>query len=210
MQQEMDLYYSWILESELESKYKLRVSTDDMKGMRRYRNSVGSLTRSSFDFVKLTTWRPSSAYKEVPVPPPKMAKNGERWRLALSGSSSSSSSGSTLARLTISLDLNTSQKYIGQVQRSSGSIPSPEPFAVLSMPISFRSNSKHNASSSHGHGKQEEIERLFSFKLYADHEDPGGESSLDEIDSELFFVIREKLSFDLDKVCQNLLYNLPC
>jgi hypothetical protein len=34
--------------------------------------------------VKLTSWRASTMYKEIPVPPPRNARNGEYWRLILS------------------------------------------------------------------------------------------------------------------------------
>ncbi|OJA11969.1 hypothetical protein AZE42_07246 [Rhizopogon vesiculosus] len=34
--------------------------------------------------MKLTSWRASTMYKEIPVPPPRNARNGEYWRLILS------------------------------------------------------------------------------------------------------------------------------
>ncbi|KAG2121871.1 putative methyltransferase-domain-containing protein [Suillus clintonianus] len=59
-----DIFYSWALQSPTPS------------------SSV--ITKP----VKLTSWRASTMYKEIPVPPPRNACNGEYWRLILSSGTS--------------------------------------------------------------------------------------------------------------------------
>ena len=133
---------------------------------------------TSSSFTKLTTWRTSNAYKETRISPPKTAKNGQRWRLILS-SCHNDSPGPTSV-LESKAVINISQKAFGN-----------SPFPVISMPILFSSRLSQSGASSHA--KQEEIERAFLFHL--------SEASTDD-KTEAYFIIREKLSFDLDKVNQ--------
>src|SRR5882757_11496043 len=39
--------------------------------------------------LKLTTWRPSAAYKEIPVPLPPGLRQGQSWRLILTSTAQS-------------------------------------------------------------------------------------------------------------------------
>lgn len=113
-----DVYYSWC-----------QILSRDMQGLQGMSNSV---TRPA----KLTTWRQSSAYKELSVPLPPGLRDGHRWRLILS------SSAQDLPAHVI--DLTSSR--LGKT-----------PFPVMSMPISFHSRHVKASAST----KQEQIERVY-------------------------------------------------
>lgn len=84
--------------------------------------------------VKLTSWRASTMYKEIPVPPPRNVRNGEYWRLILSSGTS---------RKDQVLSLN--DENLGR-----------QPFPVLSDPIFFSARSNKVAV------KQERIQRSYA------------------------------------------------
>ncbi|KAG0705597.1 putative methyltransferase-domain-containing protein [Suillus ampliporus] len=83
--------------------------------------------------VKLTSWRASTMYKEIPVPPPRNARNGECWRLILSSGTS---------RKDQVLSLN--DEKLGH-----------RPFPVLSDPIFFSTRPSKAV-------KQERIQRSYA------------------------------------------------
>ncbi|KAF9564244.1 hypothetical protein CPC08DRAFT_741530 [Agrocybe pediades] len=118
---------------------------------------------------KLTTWRPSSAYKDIPVPLPSGVRDGQYWRLILSGEAQAHGRASPE-----SIDL------------SSSAIGSSMPFPVMSMPILFMGKGHKGAL------KQEAVERTYLVPVH--HKDEEGEKSWQAV---LRFV--EKTSFDLDK-----------
>jgi len=91
--------------------------------------------------IKLTTWRQSNAYKEIPVPPPHGVREGQQWRLLLTGDANPSSRSSPVA-----IDLN--DKIVGKA-----------PFPVMSMPILFTSRAPPKKSA-----KQEQIERVYDLR----------------------------------------------
>ena len=95
-----------------------------------WRPTSSSLSPSSPS--KLTTWRQSSAYKEIIVPSPPGLRNGQSWRLSLTPG------------LRVSQRIDLSSQELGQT-----------PLPVVSMPILF--DSRHGKS-----GKQEQIERVYS------------------------------------------------
>lgn len=82
--------------------------------------------------VKLTSWRASTMYKEIPVPPPRNVRDGEYWRLILSSGTS---------RKDQVLSLN--DQNLGR-----------QPFPVLSDPIFFSARSSKAV-------KQERIQRSY-------------------------------------------------
>ena len=84
--------------------------------------------------LKLTTWRDANAYREVSVPPPHGAKEGQTYRLILTAHG---------------------QGYpyiVNLISRAVGD----RPFPVLSMPITFSSRKLFAAAS-----KQERVERVY-------------------------------------------------
>ncbi|KAG1878600.1 putative methyltransferase-domain-containing protein [Suillus tomentosus] len=83
--------------------------------------------------VKLTSWRASTMYKEIPVPPPRNVRNGEYWRLILSSGTS---------RKDQVLSLN--DESLGR-----------QPFPVLSDPIFFSARPNKAV-------KQERIQRSYA------------------------------------------------
>lgn len=85
--------------------------------------------------IKLTTWRQSSAYKEIPVPPPTGVRNGQSWRLTLSAQPH------THPHPTVELN-----------DQGLGAVPLP----VISAPILFSPGGSKK-------GKQEQIERVYTF-----------------------------------------------
>lgn len=92
--------------------------------------------------LKLTTWRQSSAYKEIPVPIPPSAREGQLWRLILSTHGQGACH---------TVDLG--NQGIGKA-----ALP------VMSVPILF------GARSSRWAGKQEQIERVYRFPVAAGSE----------------------------------------
>ncbi|KNZ77369.1 UPF0665 family protein C23C4.06c [Termitomyces sp. J132] len=87
---------------------------------------------------KLTTWRQATAYKEIPVPLPPGARDGQSWRLVLG------------TRLTAGRDgfsvIGLHNKDVGQ-----------DLFPVMSMPIQFGSRVSKSP-------KQEQIERMYRLR----------------------------------------------
>jgi hypothetical protein len=92
---------------------------------------------------KLTTWRQSNAYKEIPVPLPPGLRDGQSWRLILSGN----------AHVDHFSTIDLYDQSLGTV-----------PFPVMSMPILFRSKIARRE------GKQEKIERIY--RLHGDETGP--------------------------------------
>ncbi|KAG2127567.1 putative methyltransferase-domain-containing protein [Suillus bovinus] len=83
--------------------------------------------------VKLTSWKASTMYKEIPVPPPRNVRNGEYWRLILSPGTS---------RKDQVLSLN--DENLGR-----------QPFPVFSDPIFFSARPNNIV-------KQERIQRAYA------------------------------------------------
>ncbi|KAK0199256.1 putative methyltransferase-domain-containing protein [Desarmillaria ectypa] len=93
-------------------------------------SSLGTQTRPN----KLTTWRQENAYKEIVVPLPPLARDGQEWTLILTASSKASD---TIVNLQDS-------DALGRL-----------PFGVLSMPVQFgRSTTTEK--------KQASIERIYA------------------------------------------------
>ncbi|KAI0676122.1 putative methyltransferase-domain-containing protein [Trametes maxima] len=88
---------------------------------------------------KLTTWRQSSAYKEIPVPLPQGLRDGQSYRLVLTAH------GQGKPHI-----INLAASDIGE-----------RPHPVISMPILFSSRGR----AGHGAGKQEQIERVYRIPL---------------------------------------------
>jgi len=95
--------------------------------------------------VKLTTWRQSSAYKELLVPLPPAVRDGQPWRLILTS------------------NVHGRPHVISLKDDNLGHTP----FPVMSMPIIF--NSRHPKTSVTG--KQEQIERIYGFPLKSKEHD---------------------------------------
>ena len=117
-QREADIYYAWI---PIESQAP--------------RSSGLALT-------KLTTWKPSVAYRDVNVFPPKESRSGETWRLYLCVGASAGIA---------NVDLRQSRPPFGT-----------RPFPVLSTPILFTAHRPHAREALSASSKQLEIERKFS------------------------------------------------
>lgn len=94
-------------------------------------NNPANITKPT----KLTTWRPSNAYKEITVPLPPGLREGQSWRLILGAHS------------------GTGSDVISLREECLGTLP----FSVMSMPILFSSKNLIGA------GKQEQIERVYGF-----------------------------------------------
>jgi len=149
-----DLFYSWVLDSSL-------------------LNSIPQPHISTRP-TKLTTWRPSSAYKEIPVPIPPNVREGQRWRLLLTCQAQGFGNGNPE-----SIDLRESN--IGSI-----------PFPVMSMPVSFTSKTMRGKKDEKG--KQEMIERTYLLPFMVQSQDKETERTV----ALLRFL--EKTSYDLDKV----------
>ena len=85
--------------------------------------------------TKLTSWRPSNAYKEISVPLPPGPRTGQSWRLKLS------------ARNQGGTDIDLADPALGEL-----------PFSVTSAPILFGSGGTKRS------GKQEQIERTYRLR----------------------------------------------
>ena len=105
--------------------------------------------------LKLTTWRPSNAYKEIPVPLPPGVRQGQSWRLIITGSVQSHG-----------------RSRLDTIDLGSEEIGKLVPFAVMSMPVLFSTTGTKVVSS-----KQEKIERMYSVRL-------SGSTGMRGIDSE--------------------------
>lgn len=88
--------------------------------------------------LKLTTWRQSSAYKEIPVPLAPEIRDGQLWCLFLSAQAQDQPH-----------IINLKDDVLGKM-----------PFPVMSMPILFGSRKSKAAL-----GKQEQIERMYRFPI---------------------------------------------
>jgi hypothetical protein len=128
--------------------------------------------------LKLTTWRPSTAYKEIPVPLPPGIRQGQSWRLILT--SSVQSHGRSRPD---TIDLGNEE--IGKLV----------PFPVMSMPVLFSTTGTKFVSS-----KQEKIERLYSVRLSGSTGMRGIDDTEDDGGSVASLRFTEQTSFDLDKV----------
>jgi hypothetical protein len=144
-----DLYFSWSLQS---------VSNNT--------NTDSTSTKP----LKLTTWRPSTAYKEIPVPLPPGVRQGQSWRLIITGSAQSHG-----------------RSRPDTIDLMSEEIGKLVPFPVMSMPVLFSTTGTKFVSS-----KQEKIERMYSFRL-------SGSKGI-ESESVALLRFTEQTSFDLDKV----------
>ncbi|KAG5643258.1 hypothetical protein DXG03_001268 [Asterophora parasitica] len=89
--------------------------------------------------IKLTTWREATAYKEIPVPLPPGAKDGQEWRLLLS------------TRMAPNVDAFSS---IDLCTLDVGAAP----FPVVSMPIQFGPRASRKGP------KQEQVERVYRLR----------------------------------------------
>lgn len=133
--------------------------------------------------IKLTTWRgASSAYKEITVPLPPRARDGDSWTLILSSPAllvpnSRKETMNPQQIQAISLASNTPE--------NSGEGLGSTPFPVWSMPISFTSRSVKA-------GKQEKIKRVYILPTGTENESRERQGSL--------LKVTEQTSFDLDKV----------
>ena len=110
-----DLYFSWSLQT-----------------------STTTTTTTTTKPLKLTTWRPSTSYKEIPVPLPPGVHEGQSWRLILTATA----------------------QYHGQsrpdiIDLGSKEIGKSLPFPVISMPVLFSARGVKNVS------KQEKVERMY-------------------------------------------------
>lgn len=150
----MDIYYLWTPDGDQDSSAPLIPSKA----------------------AKLTTWRQENAYKDIPVPPPRDVRDGQRWRLRLIGAPSSSDFS----------HIPTSGAFFLNDHGSHAMIP----LAVTSMPILFSSLSHIKRSA-----KQEQIERVFQLRSRAVDHKGADYPSLGPVALRLF----EKTSFDLDK-----------
>ncbi|KZT07420.1 uncharacterized protein LAESUDRAFT_742889 [Laetiporus sulphureus 93-53] len=92
---------------------------------------------------KLTIWRESNAYKEIPVPLPPGVREGRLCRLILTAHARGDPHVVDLASLSLG----------------------ERPFPVLSMPIHFSSRSYKGKPGAGSTGKQEQIERLYRIPL---------------------------------------------
>ena len=144
----IDIYYAWLLHSPHPTSPLITKPT------------------------KLTSWRTSTAYKEIPVPrPPHLdgqykSKDGSSWRLILA-------CGTML----------TGQLVLLGETHTTGTTP----FAVSSMPVSFpRRHGPGNKPAAKGM-KQEQISRSYAL-------------CVPSRDRQIVFDITEQTSFDLDKV----------
>ena len=149
-----DLYYSWSLQT---GQSLINTNTDTTKPL------------------KLTTWRPSTAYKEIPVPLPPGIRQGQCWRLIITGSVQSHG-----------------RSRPDTIDLSSEEIGKSVPFPVMSMPVLFSTTGTKFVS------KQERVERMYSIRLSGSTGMRGIEG--DEDGSVALLRFTEQTSFDLDKV----------
>ena len=151
-----DLYFSWSLQTD--------------------RSNTNTTTKP----LKLTTWRPSTAYKEIPVPLPPGIRQGQSWRLILSGTAQSHG-----------------RSRPDTIDLGSEEIGKSAPFPVISMPVLFHAHGMKHVS------KQEKIERMYSVPLSGLTGTGGNNSEVGGVASLRF---TEQTSFDLDKVSVNKLF----
>jgi len=127
--------------------------------------------------AKLTSWRTSTAYKEIPVPrPPHLGGQNHKWN--------DSDGPSWRLILTCGTTQNDQVVVLGKPD-TTGSTP----FSVISMPVHFP---RRHGSGDKGTGaakgtKQERIVRSYAVRVPSQ-------------DRSIVFDITEQTSFDLDKV----------
>lgn len=121
--------------------------------------------------TKLTSWRTSTAYKEIPVPKPPLSFQNNKW--------TESDEPSWRLILTCGTTQNDQVVVLGET-RTTGNTP----FAVLSMPVRFSRRLASKIKST----KQERIVRSYALRVPLQ-------------DCAIVFDITEQTSFDLDKVC---------
>ncbi|KAJ3502835.1 hypothetical protein NLJ89_g8708 [Agrocybe chaxingu] len=152
-----DLFYTWSLSSP---------SSSQGRPQNAKQNNYQSKTAST----KLTTLRPSTAYKPIPVPLPSGVREGQHWMLTLT--SRPPSHGNERAEV---IDL--ARADVGRV-----------PFSVMSIPVLF------SARGGKSEKKQETVRRCYTLPWKVPGE---GEGEQEKTKAELVFT--EKTSFDLDK-----------
>ncbi|KAF5361923.1 hypothetical protein D9756_002622 [Leucocoprinus leucothites] len=124
--------------------------------------------------IKLTTYRPSSLFKEIPVPPPLGVRENQQWQLILSATPSKT------------------PNYI--IDLGESNVGHGIPFPVISMPVVF---SAKGVSKGGGGKKQERVERIYRF---SNGRAGGEESGNTEVVMDFCDLkITEQTSFDLDK-----------
>ncbi|KAF8801323.1 hypothetical protein BYT27DRAFT_7115211 [Phlegmacium glaucopus] len=153
-----DLYFSWSLQTQTQPHISISTNTTTKP-------------------IKLTTWRPSIAYKEIPVPVPPGVREGQSWRLILIGTAQSHGRSRPEA-----IDL------------SSEEIGKSLPFPVMSMPVLFSARGAKNAS------KQEKVDRIYLLPLNGLTGAGGPGEDIESVDSSVASLrFTEQTSFDLDK-----------
>ncbi|KAF9477753.1 hypothetical protein BDN70DRAFT_907091 [Pholiota conissans] len=123
--------------------------------------------------TKFTTYRPSSAYKELPIPVPPGVREGQRWCLIITA-----------------LPQSAGASNLDSVDLSAADVGA-SPFPVMSMPIAFIGRGSKGAA------KQEMIERTFLVPCRGDADSEEGGGKEQKMLAALTFT--EKTSFDLDK-----------
>ncbi|KAF8624025.1 hypothetical protein AX17_007231 [Amanita inopinata Kibby_2008] len=129
---EKDIFYSWV---------QVTTSKNQSQG--------GSPQATITKPAKLTTWRRSSAYKQIQVPVPTRARAGQSWQLMLSCTAHPPATLQVHVPTPEACTINLGADDLGNV-----------PFPVLSMPIKFVSKLVKG-----GVTKQEKIERMYTFLL---------------------------------------------
>lgn len=149
-----DLYFSWSLQTQTQPH--------------------ASISNTTTKPLKLTTWRPSIAYKEIPVPVPPGVREGQSWRLTLTGAAQSHG-----------------RSRPDAIDLTSEEIGKSLPFPVISMPVIFSARGAKSAP------KQVKIERMYLLPLNG----TGGEEDVETVSNGVASLrFTEQTSFDLDKV----------
>lgn len=158
-----DIYYSWV-------PYP-----------RTHSSTTTSPNLQTTKPTKLTTYRHSSTYKEIPVPSPPHVREGQQWQLILSCSVQS-----TLLKPNYTIDLN--ESTIGD-----------RPLPVISAPVLFSAKGLRGNTR-----KQERVERVYRFSNPMSTPHQPTQSVIGEPAGQMAqtheLKITEQTSFDLDKV----------
>jgi hypothetical protein len=128
--------------------------------------------------TKLTSWRTSTAYKEIPVPkPPHLDSQNHKWK------DSDGSSWRLILTCGTTQNGNDQAVVLGETDTTGRA-----PFAVMSMPVRFsRRHGPGNLKGAVKGTKQERIARSYALRVPLQ-------------DRPIVFDIMEQTSFDLDKV----------
>ncbi|TFK25574.1 hypothetical protein FA15DRAFT_338647 [Coprinopsis marcescibilis] len=168
-----DIFYSWVL--------------DDGSGQAQ---NVPRGIQPATATTKLTTYRQATAYKEIPVPVPKGAREGQSWRLVLTATAASASS---------------TAKGHELIELGKADVGLKTPLPVISMPILFTVKAGRSGQ------KQEQIERVYRFVVPAfptvdlDKVPAVGDAPQPNLLTptptmqQVSLKVREQTSFDLDK-----------